>query len=279
MKKRLILSLIIPLITILGCGSGSDDNDEKKSVDTVLKLGDVAYKAPQGIDFKNKTNMQFKPEKYVANFQKLEEVNCGYSGTASYEENSEEMVLTYNKCIEYNNDTGYYEYYNGVLTASTDYSRIEFKKYDFVPDAYNYPNTGTYMDLKLQSSTNGSVSEVYLDGEFEEYANGSTTTETNFFKLTLKENSSTGGVLYTGGFSFKDGCFSENHTYKVDETDWLIQDKNGEDLVSGTLYVDNLKYVYQGSMVTVYDGNRQGTFSQSDLRAELASQLASTSCE
>ena len=287
MKRKLILSLIIPLITMLGCGSGGGDNsDEKKSVDTVLKLGDVAYKAPQGIDFQNKTNMKFtKSEKRVAHLQKLEEVNCGYSGTASYEENSEEMVLTYNKCIEYNNDTEYYEYYNGVLTASTDYSKIEFKKYDFVPNAYNYPNTGTYMDVAIESSTNGLIEEMHIDGEIEEYVNKMTTIKINFFNLIMKENNVTNGVFFGGGYLYESGCFFENQTYKTEESDWLIMDNNSDNILSGTLYITDsktvktLKYIYQGSMVTVYDGNKQGTFSQSDLRAESASELASTSCE
>jgi len=97
--------------------------------------------------------------------------------------------------------------------------------------------------------------------------------------LVLKENSSTNGVYFSGGYLFKSGCFSENHIYKTEESDWLIADNNSDDTLSGTLYVDNLKYVYHGSSVTVYDGNKQGTFTQSELRAELNSQINSTTCE
>ncbi|NEW60385.1 hypothetical protein GSY74_03745 [Sulfurovum sp. bin170] len=284
MKKILILSSIVSLL-ILGCGSdGDSDNDsgDKKSIDAALKIGDVAYSTPAGIDFGNKMSTSLNKmqktiyKKSSLNIAKTTEY-CSETGTMSYDESDTTVTVAFDKCINLNNETYTYEYYNGSLSVneSENQTSIIAQQYTYVPNTY-YPNTGTYMNLSIETRENGDISEIEIDGEMKEFDNNYILEDMNFDKLTIKENSSNSAIYIGGGYSYKAGCLDESHRYNT--TEWLIPSSTDDDIISGTIIVDNKTYIYNSPNVTVKVDDREGTFNQSELRAETVSKKNSNEC-
>jgi len=82
-----------------------------------------------------------------------------------------------------------------------------------------------------------------------------------------------------GYFSDKTRCYTEEHQYKTENSDWLVEDTlNSKNWSSGTLYIDNVKYVYDGESVTVTKNNQQKIFTQQELRDEYNKNKAQTEC-
>ncbi len=287
MKKRLVLSLVLPTLLIMGCGSGGGSKDDKKqSVDSALKIGEVVYNAPQDIDFNNKTRLTLKRSKRAykkinSDIQK-ETTACSAGGTFDYDEQSDGSIIgTYNTCVEYNNETGLYEYTNGTITISGDLERFAFYDYYYTPDYYNNSGTGDYYkDIKISIHSEGYITEMKIDGTYQEYQNGTPLETMVFSNLIMKENNQTNGVYFNGGFSDTIRCFNESHTYKTDENDWLIPNAlNSNYFQSGTIFVDDIQYKYHGDMVTVRKGDRVGEFKQQDLIDELNRRRSGEDCD
>ncbi len=280
MKKRLVFSFILPSLLIVGCGSGGDTKSgDKQSVESALKIGEVVYNAPQDIDFNNKTRLTLKRGKKI--YQKFLKTNsdiqketatCNTSGTYDYDIQSDgSMTVTYNACIDYNVDTGLYEYTYGTITMSGDGEKFSFYDYSYIPDYYNNYGTGDYYeDVKISIHSENPITEMKIDGTYKEYKDGTPLETMIFNNLILKENNQTDAVYFKGGFSDRIRCFSENHIYETDENDWLIPSSiNSNYYQSGTIFVDATQYKYHGDMVTVKKGDRVGEFRQQDLIDEL----------
>ncbi len=280
MKKRLVLSLILPSLLILGCGSGGDKKNEvKQSVESALKIGEVVYNAPQDIDFNNKTRLTLKRGKKIynkilktnSNIQK-ETSACNTSGTYDFEQQSDgSMTITYNDCIDYNANTGLYEYTYGIITMSGDGEKFSFSNYSYIPDYYNNYGTGDYYkDVKISIHLENYITEMTIDGTYEEYKDGTPIETMVYNNLIIKENNQTNSFYFKGGFSDKIRCFNENHIYETDNNDWLIpSNTNSNYYQSGTIFVDATQYKYHGDMVTVRKGEKVGEFRQQELIDEL----------
>jgi hypothetical protein len=155
MKKLLSLSLILPSIILIGCGSGgSDKKGEKHTVEEALKISDVVFNAPRDIDFNNKTHLKLKStHKRIAKLgikPKKESGTCDISGTFEIEEDSEGTIsAVYYECVDHNEETGLNEYSNGAVTMSADQEYFTFFNYSEIPDYSNF-GTGTYYkDVKI----------------------------------------------------------------------------------------------------------------------------------
>ena len=277
--KRVISStvMLISGVFIIGCGSGdSKDSPKKESVDNVLKLSDVVYNAPQDIDFKNKTTMQLKRKvalmkQRFGSMQKAEVYACSESGTVSTEtfaDNSQYMAT--DNCLNYDSNTGKYEYMNGKIEASADGNTITITQFTDIPDAENSPATGTYMDGKVTYYTDGNIEESYLDISMQTYTNDILQEDLKFYNFTLKYDNNKKASSFDGRYYYKSGCFNEDHTFKTDNNHWLVENSTNSDYYSsGVLTVDNIKYVYSGTDVTVTKDNKTKTFTQQELIDEL----------
>ena len=280
MKKILISSIVVSLL-LLGCGSGDSDTDEKTSIDDALKIGDVAFSAPSGVNFKNKMRTSLKSSqkniytKYLFLNSKKETANCSELGTLSLEETSIKTVITSNKCTNFNDETYLYEYHDGVISITKDGNSIVAQNYWYIPNIENM--TGSFMNIYMDYRVNGTISNISMDGEMKEFSNGDITSDMSFNRLAMKEDSSNGALFLDGGYKYKEGCVDESYQFKTRE--WLIPNSsNQEEYTSGVITVNGMTYTYEGSKVTVTDKDRSGTFNQSELNAEMESQTNSTEC-
>jgi hypothetical protein len=286
--KKIVLSsiMLVSGIFIIGCGSGgSDSSNKKESVDNVLKLSDVVYNAPQDIDFKNKTTMQLKrqvslmKQQFGGSMQKADIYACSESGTMSTETfaDNSQYIATDN-CLNYDSDTGKYEYMNGKLELSADGNTLTITQLTDIPDAENYPTTGTYMDGKVIYYVNGDIEESYLDISMQTYNNNILKEDIKFDNFTLKYDNFKQASYFDGRYYYKSGCFQEDHTFKTDSNNWLVENStNSNYYSSGILTVDNIKYVYSGVDVTITKDNITKTFTQQEFIDELNKEHSSDS--
>ena len=285
--KRVMFSTVILIsgIFVIGCGSGdSKDSPKKESVDNVLKISEVVYNAPQDIDFKNKTRMQLKQQvnlmkTHFNSMQKAEVASCSDSGTISVEtlaDNSQYMYA--DNCIDYDSDTDKYEYMDGGIKVSADGNTMIITQFTDIPDAENYPKTGTYMDGEMTYYTDGNIEEYYLDISMQTYNNAILEEDMKFYNFTLKYDNLRKASYFDGKYYYKSGCFQEDHTFKTDNNNWLVENSSNSNYYSsGTVTVDNIKYVYSGTDVTVTKDNKTRTFTQQELIDELDKERSSGS--
>jgi len=280
--KRVMFSTVILIsgIFIIGCGSGGDtdskDSPKKSSVDTVLKLSEVVYNAPQDIDFKNKTRMQLKRQVTLMktqfnSMQKADVVACSESGTMSVETFADNrQYISTDNCLDYDSDTGKYSYMDGSIEMSADGNTMTITRFTDIPDANNYPSTGTYMDGKMTYYTDGNKEESYLDISMQTYNNAILKEDIKFYNFTLKYNNNKKSSYFDGRYYYKSGCFNEDHTFKTDNNHWTVENSiNSNYYSSGTVTVDNIKYLYSGTEITVTKDNKTKTFTQQAFIDEL----------
>jgi len=293
MKKLLMLSVIVPSIFFIGCGSGggSSDTPKKQSVEGALKLGDVIFNAPTDIDFNNKTRLTLKKQKKVYNkILKItnnnlekETLACGISGTFDINVDAENTTsIFYNECVEYNPDTKLNEYYYGTITMKSDAEHFTLYNYSEIPDYNNDFGTGTYYkNINMYIHTANNVEVFQIDGTIEDYKNGVVAETMTYSNMLMKNNVLKKSWLYKGGFYDKvdGGCFTQNHVYDTDTNNWLVENSNNSNYwSSGTLYVDSIKYVYNKDDVAVTKGDITTNFKQQELIDGLKDEKSATNC-
>ena len=281
MKKLLVLSLILPSVVLIGCGSGGGDSSSKtQSIESALKIGNVVMNAPQSVDYNNKTSQTFKRQKRAYdiiakmgnNFEK-ETIKCDVNGTSEFELNADGSYSFFdNRCIDYNSETGKNDFTNGYISISQDAEHIEYSGYSEIEDYDNATEGIYYKDVKMYQHTEDNINEFKIDGTIEYYNVFSLYTfeTTTYTSLIIKENKTKKSWYYKGGFYDKYGCFTQNHIYDTDDNHWLVEDSKNKDYwLSGTLYVDSMRYIYNKDMVTVTKGDNKGTFKQQEIIDEL----------
>jgi hypothetical protein len=281
MKKILILSSMVSLL-ILGCGSGggSDDGDNKESIDSALKIGDVVYSTPAGINFGNKmrTNLNKTHRVYKSSIlnSKTTVQECSLEGTMSYEETATEDIITFNTCTNLNNETYLYEYYNGTIGVSKNQESMFAREYWYIPNT-DSPYTGVYMNLSISSHQSGNILETEADGRMTNFSDGNIIEDSILNKVTIKEDSSNNAIYLDGSYKYKAGCIDESYTFKTLE--WLVPNSNNEEeYTSGIIIVNGMTYTYRGDRVIVKYGDKEGEFSQQELNEEMKKKKTSTEC-
>jgi len=293
MTKKIVVSLVLPCMVLIGCGSddksSSESKSETKSVDEVLKLSDVVYSAPQEIDFQNKTRMRLKKHKKMRNKllkirslqQKAETSSCDISGTVDVEMLTDgSLVVLYHECINRNTKTGLSEYYDGKIQTNSKGNQISFYNLTERPDYENYPKMGTYYkDIKMSYSSVEGIEDIKINGQLDVYEQDSVVERMNYSDFTIKSNSMNKSYYMAGDFADKMRCHSEEHKYQTKNNDWLIEDStDSKKISSGTLHVDELQYVYQQENVEVTKKNQHGTFPQQELIDGHNENKAQTEC-
>lgn len=285
MIKRILISTSIISLLILGCGSSSDDDDtnDKKDIDSALKIGDVAFSTPSGIDFSNKMRSSLNKmskvnsKKTSMGIQKSTE-SCGYSGSWSWETTTLSVITSYDQCIDLvDMDRGIYAYYDGLIGLSSDGNTVVAENYQFIPDVNH--QTGTFMNLSMSAKENGVIAEILMDGKMQEFIDGYITEDITFKSLILKENNTNEAIYIDGDYSYKSKCLDSDYRFKTVE--WLIPNSINNDLLdSGKIVINNKTYTYFGTKVTVKDRDgRTGEFEQSELDEEIEKKKNEGECE
>jgi len=126
------------------------------------------------------------------------------------------------------------------------------------------------MDGKVTYYTDGNIEESYLDISMQTYTNGILQEDLKFYNFTLKYNNNKKASYFDGRYYYKSGCFNEDHTFKTDNNHWTVENStNSNYYSSGVLTVDNIKYIYSGTDVTVTKDNKTKTFTQQEFIDEL----------
>jgi len=269
-------------LLILGCGSGggSDDGDNKESIDSTLKIGDVVYSTPAGINFGNKmrTSLNKTHKAYKSSLLDLKTTikECSIEGTMSLEETATEDILAFNICTNFNNETYLYEYYNGTIGVSKNKESMFAREYWYVPNI-DSPNTGVYMNLSINSHQSGNILETDADGRMTNFSDGNIIEDSILNEVIIKEDSSNNAIYLDGSYKYKAGCIDESYTFKTLE--WLIPNSNNEEeYTSGIITVNEMTYTYRGDRVVVKYGDKEGEFSQQELNEEMKKKKSSTEC-
>jgi len=290
MTKKIVVSLVLPCVMFIGCGSdGGSNSDKPKDVDEVLKLSNVVYSAPQNIDFQNKTRMTLKRHKKMRKKllkikslqEKAETSSCSISGTVDVEKLANgSLVIFYHECINHNANTGLSEYYDGKIQTNSKGNEISFFSLREIPDYENYPKMGTYYDdIKMSYSSENSIEDIKINGQLDVYEGGDVVERMNYSNFTIKSNLMNKSYYMAGDFSDKMRCHAEKHNYKTKNNNWLVDDiTDSKKISSGTLHVDDLKYDYKKESVVVTKENQQATFFQDELIDGYNENKAQTGC-
>lgn len=276
MTKKIVASLVLSYIFI-GCGS-SGKLDMMKTKE-VLILSDIVFAKPKKINFQNK--MRNKVLKINALQEKVETSVCGISGTVDIEELSDgTLTILYSDCVNYSSKTELSEYYNGKIQTNAKGNQISFYGLKEILDYENYPKTSTYYDnINISYSSEDGIEDIKINGKLDIYEDGDVVEKMSYSDFTMKTNLINRSYYMAGYFSDKTRCYFEEHLYKTENNDWLVEDSlNSENWSSGTLYIDNVKYVYNGESVTVTKNNQQKTFTQQELRDEYNKNRDKTDC-
>jgi hypothetical protein len=276
MTKKIVASLVLSYIFI-GCGSSGESDLTK--IKEVLKLSDIVFAKPQKINFQNK--MRNKLLKINALQEKVEISSCGISGTIDIEELSDGTVtILYKDCINYSSKTELSEYYNGKVQTNAKGNQILFDGLTEILDYENYPKTSTYYDnINIFYSLVDSIEDIKINGKLDVYEHGDVVEKISYSDFTIKTNLMNRSYYMAGYFSDKTRCYAEEHLYKTENSEWLVEDTlNSRNWSSGTLYIDNVKYVYDGESVTVTKNNQQKIFTQQELRDEYNKNRDKTDC-
>jgi hypothetical protein len=286
MRRVLFFGLVLFLFG--GCGGGSNnsgDTSKKESLNSELKVEDVIFSPPKDIDFDNKTRMKMKREKIFSklegnHIQKMVE-SCSVSGTYEVSQDYNGLYrVVYNDCIDYDELLDVVSYYNGKVSISEDGEHYHLYNYREIPDYYNAMGDGTYYkDVSIYYHDDYSFAEIRIDGEIDEYRNEYIYEKMDYKDIVLKNNKVENSWYISGGFSDEVNCFKDSHEYRTDDRDWLIESSVEPNyLESGTLYVDNIKYVYHGDKVTVTKDGKSKTFTQQELLDALDKKRNESNC-
>jgi hypothetical protein len=294
MKKLLILSLILPSIFLIGCGSGS--SDKKQSIEATVDKGDVAANRPAFNNFSNQTSQNFlgSGKRHKKIYNKISKIDnqirkntiACEKGSYDWERKSDGAIsLFYHNCINLNSDTKLYEYYNGTVTRSGDKEHFTLYKYSEILDVATFQRGTYYKDIKLYTHNENNIEETKIDGtmemmELHQDGNHKVLETMTFSNLLMKNNTSKKSWFFKGGLYYKVGCYTQNHIYETKKDSWLIENSSNKDYwSSGVLYIDSMRYAYNGDKVTVTKGDAKGTFTQQELIDEVNNKIKSTKCD
>ncbi len=287
-KKIFMSSVIVSSILLIGCGSSGDTTEDRtQSVNEVLSKREAAIGTPSSAEnFNNKVKLKLKREQKVYKkiaskmggiIQKEESYSCSNGGVATVDTINKKV--SFSKCAYYNDETNLSEYHDGIVQLSQDDTTVSYSNYYEELDYVNYPGIGTYWHVTISLSKKDNITEVSIDGDMNSYVDNYYTEEQKFSNFILKENTVKKTFFIEGGYSYKSGCFSENHVYNTHETNWLVESKDQRAKWSaGILYVDNATYTYKGLNVMVEKQGKKGEFTQQELFDEIQRAKNSTDC-
>jgi len=278
MKYSLILALFIAL---QGCGSSSSsDSSGGQSSSDLLKLSDVTMETPSGIQFNNQANSSTSAKminKLKSVYQKFNKrsddgiYTCDIGGTLQQTTDDNNVTWKYSSCINYNSQSSKYEYIDGIMEYGNyeGYPFIKFTKYSMVPDYENSPNTGNYYEDILAMYKNKTASDpsngVYLTGSGAEVTDNQITNSYEYKDMLFMQKNRNSFYI-DGSYKFKIGsCDTVESLYKMNDNTWLTTNPNNPDYIdSGTIYVNGVKYVFNGDKVTITKNSKTNTFTQQE---------------
>jgi len=300
--KKILTAMSISTLLFIGCGSSggggssssnpntnnnnpTDNNDNGNTASELLTKGRVVNGASQGMAFRNRSGTTSASKMYLKlKNSKVESgiFSCGISGTITISKNETSQTDEMQQCIYYDEATKKTVSENGTaIYGEKDNLKISlYQNYLYIPDYENKPQFGFYYnEFGIVFVEENKEEGIYINGdkgivenlkivELLEYK--------DFFYFEKQRNSS---FYLQGSFKNTFTCFSETNTFQTDENNWLVpHDTNDDYLKSGTITINDLKYVYKGENVTLSQNGKTEIFVQSEVLESFAETSGKRDC-
>jgi len=287
MKKLILISSILAIF--VGCGSSSKDsnsptnNNSDSSVSDLISKSSTVKSAHFTQTFRNRASTT-STGKMQRKFNKLEAgiYPCSYSGTYTITISEEADIIEYMQCIEQDSSTNKYLFQNGRVgyAEKNNIFVYGFEDYLYIPDYENHSETGEhYQSLVMAFSSSSTEEKFFINGGMDIYKEGKVVEKLSYTDFLYRENLQTKAIYVEGKTSNKALCLNENHQYKTSVNAWLVPYDNNQDYFkSGTIVIDDMKYVYNNDKVTLYKDGKSGTFTQKEILEKAEALVNNDSC-
>jgi len=286
MKKKLVIaSLSASILTLLliGCGDAGDDEKEKKEFSDLSKIS-ISFNQSSRIEQSQNsriTTNKMSRHKEKQSFRKvssnkLEEYECPLGGSYSSETEDGVTIENNDQCIYTDTDTGLNVYENGKV-AYYDSGKVIYENYFYSSDtseSYYFEGTeeayytGWTTDyFVMDFAQEGNIQEMKLHGSTTDYIKDEPLQELTYTNFIVKWNESADSWYYEGSYLFKVLCYSEQYSLQTKDDDWLVE--SGDYFTKGTIDINNIRYSYHGSKVTLSTQDEEGTFEQDALEQKI----------
>jgi hypothetical protein len=290
-KNRLVTTSILALSTIallIGCGSdGGSDKPEKKTFDDLSKISSNFNQSSRVQQAQNSrvttTKMSKKLKKHSTNSfkkistnNKIEEYECPLGGSYTYEERSDVIIENNSECIYTDKETGLNVYENGKVAYYTNEDKLIYENYAYAGDTTNLDSEGYYVGwvaeyLETIYKESNNLINMRIHGGTIDYLKDQPAEHMTYTNFIIKNNTSNNSWYYEGSYTFKVSCYSEQYSMKTKDDDWLIE--SGDFYTKGTIDINNIRYSYNGSQVTLSTQDEEGIFEQDELAKKLEEKI------
>ena len=291
--KNILVMASVSIFLLTGCG-GDDNSDkkEKKSFDDLSKISlsfNHSSRLEQNQNSRITSNKmshilhQKNRLKGILTQNKMEEYACGMSGSVGMEMKENTILMDYKDCIELDEETKLNTYTDGKVALKTindTDSKIIMKNYFSSPninEEYYFEGdttryyTGWSTDyLEMESSKVDSVEIVKLHGSTKDYIKDKPIEENTYSNVIMKKNTEKQSWYFEGSITFKVSCYNKTYTFKTKDDVWLVENnENPKYYTKGAIDVNNIRYSYNGSKVTLSTQEAEETFEQEVLAQKL----------
>jgi len=288
MKNLILISSVLAIF--IGCGSSSEDsnsptnNNSDSSVSDLISKSSTVKSAHFTQTFRNRasTTSTGKMQRKFFNKQETGVYPCSYSGTYTVTISEEANTIEYMQCIEQDSSTNKYLFQSGTIGYAEENNIFVygFEDYFYIPDYENHSGTGEYyQSLIMAFSSSSTEDKFFINGGMDIYEEGKVVEKFSYTDFLYRENLQTKAIYVEGKTSDKALCLNESHQYKTSENDWLVPYDNNQDYFkSGTIVIDDMKYVYNNDKVTLYKDGKSGTFTQKEILEKQEALVNNDSC-
>jgi hypothetical protein len=292
MKNILVIASVL-IFLLTGCGSDDDsDKKEKKSFDDLSKISlsfNHSSRLEQNQNSRVTSNKmshiiyQKNRLKNISTQNKMEEYACDVSGSFDIEIKENLVFIDYKDCIELDEETGFNTYTKGEVSLKTlndTDSKIIMKNYFSSPNTnenYYFEGDPTpyYIGwstdyLEMESSKVDAVEIVKLHGATKDYIKDKPIEENTYSNVIMKKNTEKQSWSFEGSITFKISCYNKTYTFRTKSDAWLVENSENPDFYTkGVIDVNNIRYSYSGTKITLSTQEAEETFEQQVLAEKL----------
>ncbi len=291
--KNILVIASVSILLLTGCGSDDGSNKkEKKSFDDLSKISlsfnhssRLEQNQNSRITSNKMSNILYQKNRLrnILTQNKMEEYGCDVSGSFDIEMKESFIFIDYKDCIELDDKTGFNTYTDGEVSLNTindTDSKVIMKNYFSSPninEVYYFEGdttpyyTGWSTDyLEMESSKVERVEIFKLHGSTKDYIKDKPLEEFTYSNVIMKENTEKQSWYFEGSITFKVSCYNKTYTFKTKNDVWLVENsKNPKYYTKGAIDVNNIRYSYNGSKITLSTQEAEETFEQKVLAEKL----------
>jgi hypothetical protein len=293
MKKNILVIVSVSIFLLTGCGSDNDsDKKEKKTFSDLSKIS-LSFNHSSRLEQNQNSRVtnnkmshilyQKNRLKNISTHNKMEEYGCDISGSFGIEIKENLIFIDYKDCIELDKETGLNTYTRGEVSFKTlndTDSKVIMKNYFSSPNTnenyYLEGDTTPYYTgwstdyFEMESSKADGIEIVKLHGSTKDYIKDKPLEENTYSNVIMKKNIEKQSWYFEGSITFKVSCYNKTYTFKTKNDVWLVANSENPDYYTkGAIDVNNIRYSYNGTKVTLSTQEEEETFEQQVLAEKL----------